>query len=126
METINFEDFVKKHKFKNDTMSETELQRVYKYNIYPRDPKLCSDNGFVNIDNGSMPGPQRTCFYTEDNNSYYFDSFRVQPDKVLLNQLPKPTIYHDYRIQAINSKFFGPYCSYFFYLVERINFYKAV
>ena len=47
---------MKKYIFKIDTMKETELQRVCKFNIYPGDPKLCSDKGFVNIDNGSMRG----------------------------------------------------------------------
>ena len=34
---------MKKYKLKNDTMNESELQRVYKYRIYPRDSKIHSD-----------------------------------------------------------------------------------
>ena len=37
-------------------MNESELQRVYNYPIYPRDSKIYSDKGFVNIDNGSQGG----------------------------------------------------------------------
>ena len=37
-------------------MKETQLQRIYNYPIYPRDSKIFSDKGFVNIDNGSQGG----------------------------------------------------------------------
>ena len=55
-------------------MNESELQRVYNYSIYPRDSKIFSDEGFVNIDNGSMGGSHRTCFIVKDK-SFYYDSF---------------------------------------------------
>ena len=32
MKILNFKDFMKKHKLKNDTMNESQLQRIY---IYP-------------------------------------------------------------------------------------------
>ena len=85
-------------------MIESQLQRVYNYNIYPRDSKIHSDKGFVNIDNGSRSGTHWTAFYVKNNKSFYFDSFGGQPDKFLLNQLPKPIIYHNYKIQDITSK----------------------
>ena len=66
MKVLNFEDFMKKYKIKNDTMNESELQRVYSYPIYPRDSKLSSDRGFVNIDNGSQGGTHWTCFRVKD------------------------------------------------------------
>ena len=44
-------------------MNESELQRVYNYSIYPRDSKIYSDKGFVNIDNGSQGGTHWTCFF---------------------------------------------------------------
>ena len=47
---------MKKYNLKNDTMNESELQRVYNYSIYPRDSEIYSDKGFVNIDDGSMGG----------------------------------------------------------------------
>ena len=92
MKVLNVKDFVKKYKLKNDTMNESELQRVYKYPSYPRDSKTYSDRGFVNIDNGSHRGIHWTCFIVKDKKSFYFDTFGVQPDKFLLNQLPKPII----------------------------------
>ena len=75
-------------------MNESQLQRVYNYPIYPRDSKIYSDRRFVNIDKGSQDGTHLTCFIFKDNESYHFDSFGVQPDKFLLNQINKPIIYH--------------------------------
>ena len=123
---LNFKDFMKKYKLKNDTMNESQLQKIYNYPIYPRDSKIYSDKGFVNIDDGRMGGSHWTCFIKKDNKSYYFDSFGGQPDKFLLKQLPKLIIYHNYKIQAINSKLCGSYCLYFFYLIERMNYYDAI
>ena len=126
MKILKFKDFMKKYNLKNKTMNESELQRVYNYPIYPRDSKIYLDKGFVNIDNGIMGGTHWTCFIVKDNKSFYFDSFGGQPDKFLLKQLPKPIIYHSYKIQDINSKLCGSYCLYFFYLFERMNYYDAI
>ena len=126
MKILTFKDFMKKYNLKNNTMNESQLQKFYNYTIYPRDSKIYSDRGFVNIDNGSQGCTHWTCFIVKDNKSYYFDSFGVQPDKFLLNQLPKPIIYHNYKIQDINSFLCGSYCLYFFYLIERMNYYDAI
>ena len=126
MKILNFKDFMKKYNLKDDTMNESELQRVYNYPIYPPDSKIYSDKGFVNIDNGSMGGSHWTCFLVKNNKSFYFDSFGGSPDKFLLNQLPKPVFYHNYKIQHTNSKLCGSYCLYFFYLIERMNYYDAI
>ena len=126
MKVLIFKDFLKKYKLKNATLNEFDLQRVYNYPIYPRDSKIYSDRGFVNIDNGSQGGTHWNCFIVKDNKSYYFDSFGVQPDKCLLKQLPKPIIYHNYKIQDINSHLFGSYCLYCFDLIERMKYYDVV
>ena len=117
---------MKKYNFKNDTMNESQLQKVYNYPIYARDSKIYSDRGFVNIDNGSQGGSHWTCFIVKDNKSYYFDSFGGAPDIFLLNQLPKPKIYHNYKIQHVNSKLCGSYCLYLLYLIERMKYYDIV
>ena len=126
MKILSFKDFMKKYKLKIDKMNESQLQRIYKYPIYPRDSKIYSDKVFVNIDDGSEGGSHWTCFIVKDNKSYYFDSFGGQPDRFLLNQLQKPIIYHNYKIQDRNSKLCGSYCLYFFYLIERLNYYDVV
>ena len=125
MNVLTFRNCMKKCNLKNDTMNESELQKSYNYRIYPRDSKLYSDEGVVNIDNGAQGGTHWTCFIVKGNKSFYFDSFGVQPDEFLLNQLPKPIIYHNYKIQDINSKLYGSYCLYFFYLMEKMKYYDT-
>ena len=107
-------------------MDESQLQKFYNCPFYPRGIKVYFDKGFVYLDNGSQRSTHWTCFVDNNNKSYYFDSFGCQPDKILLNQLPKPIIYHNYKKQDINSKFCGPYCLYFFYLIERMNYYDTI
>ena len=126
MKVLNFKDFMKKYILKNNTMNESELQRIYNFPICPRDSKIHSDKGFVNIDDGSMGGSHWTCFIVKDKKSYYFDSFGGTLDKFLRNFLPKPLIYYNYKIQDINSKLCGSYCLYYFYLIERMNYYDAI
>ena len=107
-------------------MKETQVQRIYNFPIYPRYSKIHSDEGFVNIDDGSINGSRWTCFIVKDNKSFYFDSFGGQPDKFLLKQSPKQIMYHNYKIQDINSKIWGSYCLYFFFLNERMNYYDTI
>ena len=115
MKLLTFKDFMRKYNLKNETMNESQLQRIYNYPIYPRDSKIYSNGGFVNIDNGSQGGTHWTCFIVKDNKSYYFDSFGGAPDRFLSNQLPKPIIYHNYKIQDINSQLCSSYCLYFLF-----------
>ena len=126
MNILNFKDFMKKYNLDDNTMTESELKRVYNHPIYPRDRKVYSTRGFVNIDNGSQGGTHWTCLIVKAKKSYYFESFGGQPDKFLLNQLPKPILYHNCKIQDINSKLCGSYCLYFFYIIERLNYYDAI
>ena len=107
---------------KNDTTNESQLQKINSYLFYPRDSKIYSDKRFVNTNNGEKQGTHWVCNYIKDNKSYYFDSLGGQPEKLLLNQLPKPVIYHDYKIQDINSNLCGSYCLSLFYLIERMDY----
>ena len=70
MNVLNFKDFMKKYKLKKDTINEFELKRVYNYPIYPKDCKIYSARGFVNIDNGPQGGTHWTCFIVKDNKSF--------------------------------------------------------
>ena len=45
---------MEKNKLKDNTTNESHLQRIYNYAINPKDSKIFSDRGFVNIDNGQM------------------------------------------------------------------------
>ena len=126
MKILYFKDFMKKHTLKNDTMNESQLQKLYNYSIYPIDCKLYSNKGFIKTDDGSQGGSHWTCFIVKDINSYYFDSFGGPPDKFLLNQLLKPILYHNYKIQDNYSKLCGSYWFYFLYLIERMKYYNAI
>ena len=67
MRILNFKAFMKKYNLKNDTMNESKLHKNYNYPIYPRDSKLYSNKGFVNIDNGRNGDSHWCAFYVKDN-----------------------------------------------------------
>ena len=117
---------MKKYNLKDDTMNESDLQKVFKYNIKPRGSKIFSVKGFVNIDNGSQGSTHWTCFIMKDKKSFHFDNFGGQPENFLLNYLSKPTIYHNYKIQEIDSRLCGSYCLYFFYLIGRMKYHDTI
>ena len=73
-----------------------------------------------------MGGTHWTCFIVKDIKSFFFDSFGGNPENLLLNQLPKPIIYHNCKIQNKNFKLCGSYCLNFFYLIERMNYYDVI
>ena len=53
-------------------MKENDLERFYNYKTYPRDSKIFSDRGFVNIDDGSLVGSHWTCFIVEKKQTLLF------------------------------------------------------
>ena len=67
MKNLILKTFIKKYNIRKITRKESELQKIYNYPIYPRDSKIYSDRGFVNIDNGSQGGTHWTCCKTKDN-----------------------------------------------------------
>ena len=77
MKILIFKELMKKCNLKNDTMNESDLQRVQNYEINPRDSKILTDKIFVYIDHGSQGGSLWKCFTVKDNKSFYFDSFGV-------------------------------------------------
>ena len=40
MKISNFKDYLKKYNLKNNTMNESQLQKIYNFPIYPRDSKI--------------------------------------------------------------------------------------
>ena len=107
-------------------MTESDLQELYIYPINPRNSKIYSDKGFVNIDNGARGGTHWTCFMVKDNKPYYFDSFGGQPVKFQSKQSRKAITYPNYKKRDINFKLFGSYCLYIFYLIKRLKYYDAI
>ena len=51
------------------------------------------------MDNGEQSGTHWTSFHVKNNESFYFNGFSGQADKILFNQLPKQRIYHNYKIR---------------------------
>ena len=99
MKILTFKEFMKKYNLKDDTMNESQLQKIYNYSVCPKNSIIYSDRAFVNIDDGRQGGTHWTCFIIKDDKFFYYDSFGGAPDKFLLNQLPKPIIYHNYKFK---------------------------
>ena len=95
MKVLNFKDFMDQYNLKDDTMNESQLQKIYNHPIYPSYSKIYLEKVFVNLDSGFQGGTHWCCFKTKVNKSYYFGSFGCEPDKFLLDQIPKPIIYHN-------------------------------
>ena len=85
MTILSLKDLMEKQNLKNDTMKEIDIKRIHNYPTYPRDLKIISDEGFVNIHNGSQGRANWCCFIVKDNKSFEFDSLGLSPGKLLLN-----------------------------------------
>ena len=107
-------------------MNQSELKRVCIHPKNPRDSKKFSNKGFVDIDKDRIGGSHCICFIIKDNKFYYFVSFGGQPHTYLLNQLTKPILYHNYKVQDIKYKLCGSYCLYFMYLIEKMKYLDAI
>ena len=91
-------------------MSGTDLQKDYNLSNNPTDSIITFDKCFVNLNNGSMGGGPWTCFLEKDNKSHKFASFGGPPDKLLVQQLPKPITTQNYKFQSIETKLCGIHC----------------
>ena len=126
MRILSSKDFIKKYNIKDNSMKQSELQRVYNYPKYPRDSKRSTNKGFINIHNWYQGGTHWCCFIIKDNKSHCLDSFGGPADKFLQEQLIKPKIYYIYKTQGIKSRLWWTIPLYFFYLIERMNLNDAV
>ena len=59
---------MRKYNLKNDTIKESDLQKVYNYDINPTEFIITTDKGFVNIEDGRMGGILCFCFYIKVTN----------------------------------------------------------
>ena len=65
-------------------------------------------------------------FQMRNSKLFYFDSFGGALDEFLLDQIPKPKIYHIYFIQGKISRLYGSYCLHFLFLIEKREYYDAI
>ena len=69
-----------------------------------------------------MGGTHWACFYVKVKKPIYLYSFCGPSDDILLKQLSKPITFHNCEIQDRNSRFFGKFCFYYFYLKKIMDF----
>ena len=67
---LSLQHFMSKDDSMNNTVTEIDLQRDFNHPIYPRDSKIYSIKGFVNITDGSKGGSHWICFHKKDNTSF--------------------------------------------------------
>ena len=87
MKVSYLKEFMKNYKLKIDTLNESQLQKIYNYPINPRDSRIYSNRGFVNIDNESQGGAYWLCFIVKVIKSFYYDSLGVQPDRFFIKSI---------------------------------------
>ena len=61
---------MKESSIKIDTKNESEIQRFYNYELYPRVSIITTNRGFSNIDNGFQGGTHWTCCKIKDRKSF--------------------------------------------------------
>ena len=53
-------------------MTRGELEKVYIFQNYPSNSRITADKGLVSVDNGSIGGTHRLCFYKNVTNQFTF------------------------------------------------------
>ena len=122
-----FNDFVRKHNFKNNATSNKKIQQFLSslglnhLGIYLRDEPFQSDIGIVHLH--SSKGFHWVCYINEN----YFDSYGcVPPTKLskLIVKRNKHCLYSEDKIQGLTNKrdsYCTSYCLYRLYLIKVIG-----
>ena len=108
-------------------MNETVIQRVCTYPMDPRDSKITSDIGLVNVNNGSKGRTHCVCFFFKIKITILSNLHRLADNMLNLY----PTLYLNQilirkKVQNKNSRFCGSYCFYFLNVKKRMVFYDAI
>ena len=73
-------------------------------NEFKKDEKpLKVECGIINLDDKNGRGSHHCCWFKNNDNKIYFDSFGVQPPKELVKYLQSPILYNTYQIQEYNE-----------------------
>jgi len=73
-----------------------------------------------NIDHSSNNGTHWTCLFSKNGESYYFDSFGIQPPLEVVKHCPNNhRLYNTFQIQKPNEVICGHYCIYVLYRLSN-------
>ena len=117
---------MKKDNIKVDASTGSDLKEGYNFRFHPRDSKITTDKKFVKLENCNMGSIHWTCFNMKDNISSYIDSPGSFLDEFLLQQLPKPITFQSWRVRGRKRDLCVVYCSFFAYLIKRLDYRNAV
>ena len=94
--------------------------------LIPNVNKLTSKQGIVNLTDNYKKGTHFVAFYENK----YFDSFCIEPPKIISNQLGDmcECYISSHPIQNINDQNCGSYCLYFLDLLQnkKLSFQQAI
>ena len=137
--SLTLKDFMTNFNLKNKRMTNTEVQSKFYEIVYFKNLGLYARNsvqkrppklGLINIEGGSQGGTHWTSLYTTNfptPRTCSFRSFGVYLDSWLMKKLLNPIIWHNYKIQSLDSVLCGTYCLYFLYLMmKNMSYYDAI
>ena len=84
---------------------------VFMRNNLPPKPRK-RECGIFNLDDTSSRGTHWVAWYKNNKDTFYFDSFGVQPPNELIEYLHSPIFYNTERIQPNGQVFCGHLCLY--------------
>ena len=84
---------------------------VFMRNNLPQKPRK-RECGIFNLDDTSSRGTHWVAWYKNNKDTFYFDSFGVQPPNELIEYLHSPIFYNTERIQPNGQVFCGHLCLY--------------
>jgi hypothetical protein len=82
--------------------------------------------GILNLDLNKNNGTHWVCYYKNKDNSYYFDSFGLDPPIELQNYLKNEILLSTFQIQKFNTHHCGYYCLLLLKLMEKYNFKEII
>jgi len=108
----------------NDIISRTSLSTLFQ-GVFSRDeilkrkiPPLIHECGIINLDKKSGPGTHWTCYFKNDDNVNYYDSFgNLPPPKEFIEFFDKFEIYYNWeRDQEYDTVICGQLCLCFLFV----------
>lgn len=92
-----------------DILNIRSFRGTYMRNALPKQLNA-TESAIVNLDDASGPGTHWVCYYKTPSESFYFDSFGLEPPDELTNYLNRPLHYSTNEIQERGSVICGHLC----------------